>query len=291
MARGSARILDDDEEIDLATFMLDACGIDYSDFFEDEKILTRENLEKNYKFLRKMTDTRYSRRAPYFVLGYFILITGARMPEVFRQEILDATRWEYEEGRWFDKGAELERKIYLNDFREKIRKHVPGKKLHPIRLIYLNGKNDLYTKNREHTIIGLKELQEVRETGRIHNVKHVLLQGWGLKTIPGIIFDMKGLESLCLEYNQLDQIPEDISDLASLKIICLSYNYFEDFPESITKLPLLEVVSLNNNYRSILPESINMLKSLKMLYIRKNNINKIPAYLGTEKFKIFYKYN
>ncbi|NVM55122.1 MAG: leucine-rich repeat domain-containing protein [Candidatus Helarchaeota archaeon] len=291
MARGSARILDDDEEIDLATFMLDACGIDYSDFFEDERILTRENLEKNFKFLKKMTDIRYSRRAPYFVLGYFILITGAKMPEDLRQEILDATRWEYEEGRWYDKGAELERKIYLNDFREKIRKHVPGKKLHPIRLIYLNGKNDLYTKNRKHTIIGLKELQEARETGKIHYVKHVLLQGWGLKTIPEIIFDMKGLQSLCLEYNQLDKIPEDISNLASLKIICLSYNYFKDFPESITKLPLLEVVSINNNYISILPESINKLKLLKTLYIRKNKINKIPGYLGTEKFKIFYKFD
>ena len=50
MSRGSGRILDDDEELDLATFMLDACGVDYGKFFEDERILTRENLEKNFRF-------------------------------------------------------------------------------------------------------------------------------------------------------------------------------------------------------------------------------------------------
>ncbi len=54
MARSSAQILDDGEEIDLASFMLDACGIDYTDFYMDERILTRDNFETNFKFLRKM---------------------------------------------------------------------------------------------------------------------------------------------------------------------------------------------------------------------------------------------
>ncbi len=38
MARGSAQILDDDEEIDLASFMLEACGLEYSQFMENEII-------------------------------------------------------------------------------------------------------------------------------------------------------------------------------------------------------------------------------------------------------------
>lgn len=289
MARGSARILDDDEELDLATFMLDACGIDYSNFFQDERILTRENFEKNFKFLRRMIDNRSSRRAPYFVYGYFILVTGARIPEDLRHEILNNTKWEDEENKWLIQNNRIERKIYLNDFSEKIHKHLPGQKLHPIRLIYLNGKNDPYTKYRANTIIGINEFNKACKDGKIYKTKHINLQGWGLKKIPNEIFEIKDLETLCLDYNHLKEIPDEISNLVSLKILFLSYNDLEYFPKSITKLPTLEILSLNNNYIPFVPESINELRSLQTLYIKKNKIKKIPDYIETKKLKILYR--
>lgn len=290
MARGSAQILDDDEELDLISFMLDACGIDDGDFFEDERVLTRENLEKNLKFLMKMVESRSSRRAAYFVIGYLILITGSRMPDDLRYKILNNTKWEDEENRWLDENKKIERKIYLNDFHEKIRSHIPGKKLHPIKLIYLNGKNDLYIKNRINTIIGINEFKSACKTGMIYNVRHVIVQGWGLESIPKEIFRIKDLETLGLEFNCLKEIPDDISNLFSLKILFLSYNNFKDFPKAITKLPILTTLSLNNNYISTLPEYINQLKSLKTLYIRKNKITRIPTYLN-EKLRIIYQNN
>ncbi len=286
MARGSARILDDDEEIDLVTFMLDACGIDYSDFFYNERILTRENLEKNFKFLSKMVNSRHSRRAAYFVIGYLILITGFRISENLRQNILNSTKWEDEERMWLDQNRKIERKIYLKDFRKKIRTHIPNQRLHPIRLIYLNGKNDLYTKFRADTVIGINEFQKACNNGRIYYARHINLQGWGLKEIPKIIFKINNLESLCIEYNQLKKIPEGISKLTSLKVLYLDYNNFKNFPESVTELTVIEVLSFDNNYISQLPESINKLKSLKTLYIRKNRIDKIPAYLKMRQLKI-----
>ena len=253
MARSSAQILDDDEELDIATFMLDACGIDYSNFFQDERILTRENLEKNFKFLRKMIGNRSSRRAPYFVFGYFILVTDAKMPEDLRHKILDNTKWEDEESNWIIQNNRIMRKIYLNDFSEKVRKHKPGQKLHPIRLIYLNGKNDLYTKYRANTIIGINEFNKACKDGRIYKTKHINLQGWGLKEIPKIILKIKNLESLSLDYNQIKEISEDILELTSLKILSLDYNEFHEFPNSITKLRVIEDLSFDNNYISELP--------------------------------------
>lgn len=290
MARGSAQILDDDEELDLLSFMLDACGIDDGDFFENERVLTRENLEKNFKFLMKMVESRSSRRAAYFVVGYLILITGSKMSDDLRNKILDNTKWEDEENSWSREEDKIERKIYLNDFHEKIRSHIPGKKLHPIKLIYLNGKNDLYIKNRINTIIGINELKSACKTDMIYNVRHVILQGWGLESIPKEIFRIKDLETLGLEFNCLKEIPDDISNLFSLKILFLSYNNFKDFPKAITKLPILTTLSLNNNYISTLPEYINQLKSLKTLYIRKNKITRIPTYLN-EKLRIIYQNN
>ncbi|MHA1488313.1 MAG: hypothetical protein ACTSRI_01510 [Promethearchaeota archaeon] len=90
MARSSATITDDDEEIDLASFMLDACGIAYSDFMLEERILTREIFEGSLEVLLKMAEHRSFRRSTYFVIGYFFLVTGAEMPEDLRYDILEA---------------------------------------------------------------------------------------------------------------------------------------------------------------------------------------------------------
>ena len=98
MARDGPEILADDEERDILDFMLDACGLDSMDFYRDERILSRENLEKNFIFLEKMVDGRSFRRAPYFVIGYLLLITGAKISTELRRKLLDISKWEYEEG-------------------------------------------------------------------------------------------------------------------------------------------------------------------------------------------------
>ena len=287
MARGSAKILDDDEEIDIVAFMLQAIGLDSDDFSDDERILTQENVEKNFHILRKMVDNRSFGRAPYFALGYLILVSGAQLPEDLRDEILDAARWEHEEGMWLDEGFVAERKIYLEDFREKIRIHQSGQKRRPVRLIYVNGRNDVYTKDRKYTIIGLKEYLNSCETGRIHNVKYILLEGWGLKSIPKEIFELKGLEYLSLDFNQITEIPDQISNLTSLKHLSLSYNLLNTLPESIGSLFSLEMLGINHNDISLIPESMKNLKNLKVIGVRGTNITHAPEFLKNAKFDEF----
>ncbi|TKJ19496.1 MAG: hypothetical protein CEE43_15160 [Promethearchaeota archaeon Loki_b32] len=290
MARSSAQILDDDEEIDLLDFMLDACAIDSRDFLFDERVLTKENLEKNFSVLLKMVENRSFRRASYFVIGYLILITGIKVLESLRQEILNNTQFSAEEGCWVMEDDEMERKIYLKDFQEKIQAHGTKQKLHPIRLMYFNGNQNLYSDSRSQVIIGLNELIEKSNSEDINNIRHVLLQGEGLNTIPDSLYNFVNLESLSLEFNQIKYIEEEFSTLTSLKTLYLDYNEFTNFPESLTKLQSLEFLSLDNNYITTLPESIRDFISLKELYIRMNNINRIPSFLSNANFKIEYKF-
>jgi hypothetical protein len=84
MARNGVGTLNDDEEADIASYMLNACRLELHEFRLNERILTRENFEKNYKILAKMAETRDFRRAPYLVLGYFALLTGGNIPERIR---------------------------------------------------------------------------------------------------------------------------------------------------------------------------------------------------------------
>lgn len=47
MTRAGIEILEDDDEADTATFMLNACGLESNDFFFHERNFTKENFEKN----------------------------------------------------------------------------------------------------------------------------------------------------------------------------------------------------------------------------------------------------
>ena len=77
MNRDGIEILQDNEEADIADFMLNACGLELRKFLLNERVLTRENFEKNSNFLLKMVEGRNFRRAPYFILGFLALFTCA----------------------------------------------------------------------------------------------------------------------------------------------------------------------------------------------------------------------
>ena len=279
MARIDVGILLDDEEADIAGFMLEACGIHSPDFYHNERILTRENFEKNYDVLEKMVDARHFIRAPYFVIGYFALLTGARISEELRQDILEAAKWEHEEGYWEDERFALKRRIYLDDFREKIRIHKAGLRLHTA-IFHYSEKDFLDSK----VVIGINQFQDYCDYGKIYEIKHINLDGWSLKSIPKKIFELSSLKSLSLEFNQLTEIPDEISNLTSLTRLYLDYNSLEVLPESIGRLTSLRSLSIIHNKISYLPESLKDLKNLKHIFVRGTNISQTPNFLKLAKF-------
>jgi len=303
MARDGAEILADDEERDVLDFMLEACGLDSRDFYRDERILTSQNLEKNFKFLEKMVDGRASRRAPYFVLGYLMLITGAKIDTELRRELLEISKWEYEVGLW-SKDFIINRKTCLDDFREKIKIHRPYIMLRPVKLKYFCNLDSL------KTIIGLKNFNKTIDTGETDKIHHIKLDGWNLKKIPDEIFRFRNLRSLSLEFNQIKDIPNKISKLSFLEYLDLGYNYIESFsnsileldsltnlyldhnlitniPKGIINLKSIEYLGLNNNSVSYLPVFLKDLNSLRRLSIRDNKIKEIPKSFNSARFSIF----
>ena len=73
----------------------------------------------------QVVERRSSRRKTYLILGYLILLTGARLPKDLKAKVIDAASWEYEKGLW-EENFIRERRFYLNDFREKIQNHKAG---------------------------------------------------------------------------------------------------------------------------------------------------------------------
>ncbi|MBY8984138.1 MAG: leucine-rich repeat domain-containing protein [Candidatus Lokiarchaeota archaeon] len=302
MARGSVAILDDDAESDVAAFMLEACGIDTIDFYGNERVLTRKNFEKNYNVLEKMVQVRQiedpqfiygineSSRAPYFVIGYFALLTGARISERLRRGILEAAKWECEDGYWEDDGFALKRRIYLDDFREKISLHKAGQKLHTALFKY--SERDFM---ESKVVVGINQFRDYCDYGKIQGVKHVNLDGWGLQAIPSEVFELNNLKSLSLEFNELKELPKEILNLTALKHLYIDYNLLETLPESIGMLSSLRSLSIIHNNVSYLPESLRNLKNLKYIYVRGTKISRAPAFLKTAEYdeltKTIYLHN
>lgn len=218
-----------------------------------------------------MAENRGSRRASYFVIGYFALITGGKITEELRKKILDIAKWEHEDGYWRDKDFALQRKIYLEDFSEKIRIHKAGIKLHPA--IFKYSEKDF---SESRVIIGVNNILSLYE---INDIKHVNLDGWNLTSIPHEIYEFQNLKSLSLEFNQISDIEDEITNLTELRHLYLGYNQLKVIPESFGKLRSLKSLSIKHNNIDRLPVSIKKLKKLEYIYVRGTGITQAPKFL------------
>lgn len=272
MSRLGPEIMEDDEECDVASFFMEACGLDYSYFIANESILTREIWETNLDNILEIVKRRASRKATYFVFGYFTLLTGSRLPAHIRPLILDVAKWENEEGAWLNKEVAIERKFYLEDFRQKVRDHRPG---NPTRLIFLKNGSE----NVTHGVIGIDKFWDYIFSKKNNDIKHINLDSCNLTEIPEPIFELVNLKTLSLERNHLTKIPDLIGNLGSLEELYLDWNQIKIIPNSIGGLNSLKILSLNHNEIARIPKILKEIILLEYLYLKDNNISQFPDIL------------
>ena len=96
-----------------------------------------------------------------------------------------------------------------------------------------------------------------------------------ISSLPSSIGNFTNLESLYLEWNDLEELPNDFSNLTSLKNLAISNNYLSSLPD-IGTLTNLIFLDLGYNQLIELPESIENLESLNYLWIFNNQIQSLP---------------
>ncbi len=127
MATDNATIMGAELQMDIEWKIIDICGLDASEYIEDETILTRELVEKNFKKILGCVKSEYNSYIASQVLGYIILKTGSEMPEEVQIDILNSTSWQREKHFWKQNPNWVApRKHFLKDFKTKIRNHKPG---------------------------------------------------------------------------------------------------------------------------------------------------------------------
>ena len=130
-------ILQGSLQMDLEGAITHICGVDYDSYFDKKfdpstNILTRKIFEKHLdEILDHIKIYEGSLiwgelRLAYQVIGYFVLLSGAKISSNLKEKLLVATDFTHERHLWPDFWKE-ERKSILEEFREKIANHKPGK--------------------------------------------------------------------------------------------------------------------------------------------------------------------
>ncbi|KAG8133773.1 hypothetical protein E2320_011519, partial [Naja naja] len=134
--------------------------------------------------------------------------------------------------------------------------------------------------------LGNNNFEEVPEQLKyLISLQKLYLFGNKISKMSPLIFDeLKNLELLNLNKNQLSYLPPEICRLENLECVSLENNKLEKIPKEFCYLQNLHELHLSHNFITSLPEDIKHLKKLKTLILSRNKIESLPdmGYLQLE---------
>jgi len=146
---------------------------------------------------------------------------------------------------------------------------------------------DSVSDNEKLTSADLAEL--LPEILKLKNLQYLHLSGNNIIDIK-VILELKDLQELIIDYNQLSEIPKEISKLKNLRELNLISNKISKIPKEIGELKNLEELALNHNKISVLPKEIGKLKNLNYFFLSYNQISDITALLELKNLSVLELY-
>ncbi|MFX1295799.1 MAG: CHAT domain-containing protein, partial [Promethearchaeota archaeon] len=116
--------------------------------------------------------------------------------------------------------------------------------------------------------------------GDLKSLQTLYLNNNQLITLPESFGNLKFLTTLRLEQNQLKKLPSSLAYLSSITVLVLRENKLQMLPEEFDQLITLKKLELQFNELTKLPESFGNLKSLSELKLENNKLSKLPASFG-----------
>jgi hypothetical protein len=118
------------------------------------------------------------------------------------------------------------------------------------------------------------------EIGNLRNLQELILDANQLSSLPPEIGNLVNLQSLDLSQNQLTSLPPEIGNLAGMQEIGLWGNQLDSIPAEIGNLVNLPELYLSYNRLTSLPPEIGNLASLQVLVLEENYLATLPPEIG-----------
>jgi hypothetical protein len=111
----------------------------------------------------------------------------------------------------------------------------------------------------------------------LQNLEIVILNNTGLRTVPeAFLQSNNSIRRLKLSFNNIKVVPDGLENLKSLQYIDFEHNQVVTISQNIGNIETLTELFLNNNKIKIVPNTLCKLHNLKELSIANNEINNIP---------------
>ena len=124
--------------------------------------------------------------------------------------------------------------------------------------------------------LALEKIREAKESGAVR----LDLSGMGLKELPGELWELRGLEILLLQENELRNLPKEIGELKQLTQLGLYQNQLTEIPKEIGQLVELQGLWLYQNKLTNILKEIGRLEKLQKLWLHQNQLTNIPKEIG-----------
>ncbi|NVM28859.1 MAG: leucine-rich repeat domain-containing protein [Candidatus Helarchaeota archaeon] len=181
-------------------------------------------------------------------------------------------------GRKYKKVTEKQAKVL-----EELEEAIGGKELKKRKEIVWDSWGYKVEKSGEVIELNLsfKNIEKLPESfGDLKSLQKLYLNKNELTSLPNSIGNLKSLQFIALEENKLNSLPDSIGNLGSLKELRLNRNRITELPTSIGKLKSLEDLHLERNRITALPDSLGDIKTLQSLDLSHNQLTKIPESIG-----------
>ncbi len=139
MGKDTIYLFEGNGEWDVEAHLIELLGLDLEEYYENPAILTKDvinksliNIIKELRLHSQDLSIDISKACYLHYLGYFILKTGADLPDNLRSRIVESTTPEKDGYKWETKELEEQRKILLKDLRDKILSYSNGNNFHLI---------------------------------------------------------------------------------------------------------------------------------------------------------------
>jgi len=192
MGKDLPDIMEGDGVVEIISEIIELFGLKYCDYLDNKSIITRQIVEKSLDIILKELEWQEKSnsiviRNNYIcylqILGYFILKTGAHIPDELKHKIAEAATPENDTVQFYDKKFQEMREIVLKDLREKILNHQPGK----VSLLIEDGGKPLHVPK---IIIPIEKIDALMEKGcSLQRITELLDMEFSEKITPTLILE------------------------------------------------------------------------------------------------------
>ncbi|MFX1252907.1 MAG: leucine-rich repeat domain-containing protein [Promethearchaeota archaeon] len=117
-------------------------------------------------------------------------------------------------------------------------------------------------------------------TTKNYSIDGLSLVNCRITSLPGILFQLRNIRTLNLNYNRLLAIPWAVGRLVNLENLDIRNNHLYSLPDSIGSLTRLKSLLCENNHLGTVPESIENLTDLEVLCLDHNQLIRLPEKIG-----------